>query len=143
MKKFFSVLILSFFYCGSVFANSDACDFSWTINESGGFATFIFENKSTSSQVARVTSATILTNNSDTMYTKNFKPYVYIKPYTKREIKVRNSELLWNLARKASIGCYPITLGMYELEIQNDIETKSNKSKKSGSKKFLEKIFGD
>ena len=143
MKKIFSIIILSFFWTSYVAAASDACDFSWTINETGGYATFKFVNKSTSSQVARISSVTIKTNNSDNMYTKYFKPTVYIKPYTKKEIIVRNSELLWDLAGKASIGCYPITLGMYEMETKKNTGSKTNNNKKSNSKKLLEKIFGD
>tara|TARA_A100001011_G_C14145733_1_gene771772 strand:+ start:204 stop:635 length:432 start_codon:yes stop_codon:yes gene_type:complete len=143
MKKIFSILILFFFWNSYVAADSVVCKFSWTVNELGGYATFKFVNKSTSSQVARINSVTIKTKNSDKMYTKNFKPFIYVKPYTKKEIIVRNSELLWDLAGKASIGCYPITLATYEMETKKNTGSKTNNNKKSNSKKLLEKIFGD
>ena len=89
MKKFIKIIILSFFWAEHASAASDTCFYYWSVNEKEGYATFVFENKSSSSEIARITSATIKTANSDTMYKKNFKePVIYVMPYTKKKIKV-------------------------------------------------------
>ena len=115
MKKFIKIIILSFFWAEHASAASDACVFGWFVSEKEGYAEFEFENKS--SEVGRITSATIKTANSDTMYKKNFKePVIYVMPYTKKKIKVFHNELIWRLASKASIECSAITLEEYKKE---------------------------
>jgi hypothetical protein len=113
MKKFIKIIILSFFWAEHASAASDACVFGWFVSEKEGYAEFRFENKS--SEVGRITSATIKTANSDTMYKENFR-VIYVMPYTKKKIKVSHKELIWSLASKASIECSTITLEEYKKE---------------------------
>ena len=136
MKKLLGILVLGLLWCNVGFANP-CDDWSWKINKLGNFANFTIENKS--DYVAKITGASILTKNgAKTMHTEKFIWPIYVKPFNKKEFKVTNSELLWELAGKARISCTSLTFGMYELETK---PKERKKKKKSGAKKLLEKIF--
>ena len=141
MKKLLGIVVLGLLWCNVGVA--DPCKFTWSIYSDETKATFYVENKSTSSQVAKISSATIYTENDQKMYTETFNRPIYVKPFTKKQFNVYNRDLLWDLAGKASISCYSITLGMYEVETKRKDQSKSKSSEKSGAKKLLEKIIGD
>ena len=125
MKKLLGIISFVFLFCNISFADDNPCSFSWTVDKSG-FATFTVENKSTTSQVAKISTVIIYAANSQKILTEIFDPPIYVKPFNKKEFKVVNQELMWDLAKSASIGCYPITLGM--LEIETKPENKKTKS---------------
>tara|TARA_B100000902_G_C27162456_1_gene839454 strand:- start:10 stop:882 length:873 start_codon:yes stop_codon:yes gene_type:complete len=116
MKKLLGIVVLSLLWCNFSIADDNPCSFTWQANKVKIWATFFVENKSTSSQVAKISSATIYTKDDQKMHTEIFDPPIYVKPFSKKQFNVVNQELMWDLAAKASIGCYPITLGMYEIE---------------------------
>ena len=142
MKKSFLILIFSISY--NLAYASDTCDFSWQIKKSSGKAVFTIENQT--SDVAKIASATIYTKEGTQMYRYNFgQNPIYVYPFYKKTFDVWNQQLLWDIAGKASIGCYPMTKYAADLERQNNAANKyKGKSKsKSGSQKFLDKILGN
>ena len=142
MKKF--LLISIFFISHNLAYASDTCDFSWQIKKSLGKAVFTIENQT--SDVAKISSATIYTKEGTKMYRYNFdhKP-IYVYPFYKKTFDVWNQQLLWDIAGKAGISCYPMTKYAADLERQNKLQNKyKGKSKsKSGSQKLLDKILGN
>ena len=142
MKKLLGILVLGLFWCNVSVADNDPCSFTWKKNKINIWATFFVENKSTSSQVAKISSATIYTKDGQKMHTEIFDPPIYVKPFSKKQFNVVKEELLWDLAGQASISCYPITFGMYEVETKPENNT-SFKIKCTGFRKHKVWPSGD
>ena len=130
-------MVLGLLWSNVGFANPCG-DWSWRPNENLNAAFFTIENKS--DYVAKITAATIKTKDSKIMYRDEFIWPIYVKPFTKKEFRVKHESLMWDLAQKASLSCTSLTIAMYELETK---PKKKKKEKKSGAKKLLEKIFGN
>ena len=141
MKKLLGIISFVFLFCNISFADDNPCSFSWSVDKSG-FATFTVENKSTSSQVAKISTVIIYAANSQKILTEIFDPPIYVKPFNKKEFKVVNQELMWDLAKSASIGCYPITLGMLEIETKPENKKTNNWSRTNNKPKGNIWIWG-
>lgn len=139
MKKLLGIISFVFLFCNISFADDNPCSFSWTVDKNG-FATFTVENKSTSSQVAKISTVIIYAANSEKILTEIFDTPIYVKPFNKKEFKVVNQELMWDLAKSASIGCYPITIGMFEIETNPENKKTKSPGFSDFAKEFTELI---
>tara|TARA_B100000945_G_C19818772_1_gene339582 strand:+ start:88 stop:501 length:414 start_codon:yes stop_codon:yes gene_type:complete len=137
MRRWLSILFFSICVTGKAFAGAcDSENWSWTVYKKEKYAKFTFKNKS--DYVAKITGATIMTAESKIMYQKTGL-LIYVPQFNEKQFTVRNSNLMWDLAGKASLSCSSMTVGSYELEKKRKYSPK----KKSGSQKLLDKIIGN